>query len=61
MLCVEEFNNVKTAAIHIEVYVPFLKTRRTGFPHFRFRVQLLYCFPCCLTDTFTVHSRNYKK
>ena len=50
----EEFHNVKTAFVHIEMNVPLLKVRCVGFPYFRFRMQFFDGLPCGEANAFAV-------
>ena len=45
VMTVEELHNVEPAFVYIEVEVPRLEVRRTGFPDERFRIQPLYLLP----------------
>ena len=50
----EEFHNVKTAFVHIEMNVPLLKVRCVGFPYFRFRMQFFDGLLCSKTNTLAM-------
>ncbi len=50
MMIVEELHDMESAAVHIEVDIPFLKIRRNSFPDSYFRVQLFHCAPRGIAD-----------
>ena len=46
--------NLKTAFVHIKVYVSFFKIRRASLPNHRFRMECLHRQPCSVADAFAV-------
>ena len=54
MMAVVELNDMKTATVHIEVDVAFLKVGRYGFPYPDFGMHLLYSLPCRKTYASTM-------
>lgn len=54
MIFAEEFYDVESAFIDIEMNVAFLKIRSMGFPYFSLRVQRFNGLPCGSTDALAV-------
>ena len=54
MIFAEEFYDVESAFIDIEMNVAFLKIRSMGFSYFCLRVQSFNGLPCGSTDAFAV-------
>ena len=61
MVAVEEFDDVKTAFIYIEMYVSGLEIRSAGLPYPGLRIKSLELTPGGITDPFTVCSRSDKQ
>lgn len=61
MMAVVKLNDMKSAAIHIEVDIPLLKIRRDGFPDSHLRMALLYCAPGSITDSLAMSLRTHKQ
>ena len=49
--------DLKTAFVHIEMDISFLKIGRTGLPNLRFGMQSLNRLPCAVANAFTVRFR----
>ena len=56
MMLVEELNGMESAAVDVEVDIPAVEIRGTGFPHFYLWMHGLYSFPDGLTDTFALNA-----
>ena len=61
VMTVEELHDVEPAFVYIEVDVPRLEVRRTGFPDERFRIQALDLLPRAVANAFTVRFGQYKE
>ena len=61
VMTVEKFDDMKSAAIDIEMDVTLLKIRRDSFPDFYFGMKLFDLAPCCIADAFAVCLRRYEK
>ena len=61
MVAVEEFNDMKAAAVDIKVDIALFKIRRDGLPNLYLRIHLLDLAPCGIADTLAVDMRRYKE
>ena len=61
IILAKELNDGKTALIHVEVNVPFLKIRRAGLPDLRLGMQSLDLQPGAVADALTMLLRRNEK
>ena len=57
VMAVIELNYMKSAAVHIKVYIPLFKIRSDGLPDLHLRVELFHFSPLGISDTFAVDFR----
>ncbi len=58
VMTVVELNDMKSAAIDIEMDIALFEIRRDRFPDLYFGVQLLYRAPCGVSNAFAVYFRR---
>ena len=56
---VEELNSMESAAVDVEVDIPAVEIRGTGFPYFNLWMHGLYSLPDGLADTFALNTHLY--
>ena len=61
MMTVVEFNDVKPAAVYVEMDIALLEIRRNSFPDLYFGVQLLDFTPRGIAYALTVYLRRHKQ
>ena len=61
MVSVEELDDMKSAAVDVEVDITLFKIRRDGLPDLHLRIHSLNLTPRGIADTFAVDMRRYKK
>lgn len=61
MVAIEKLDNMKAAAVHIEVNVSLFKIRRDCLPDGNLRMQLFHRAPCRITYTLAVDVRGDKQ
>ena len=52
----QELNGMESAAVDVEVDIPAVEKRGTGFPYFYLRMHRLYGIPDGLADTFALNT-----
>ena len=55
MMLVEELNGMESAAVDVEVDIPTVEIRGTGFPYFNLWMHGLYSLPDGLADTYAIN------
>ena len=61
VMTVVELNDMKSAAIDIEMDIALFELRRDRFPDLYFGVQLLHRAPCGVSNAFAVYFRRHKQ